>query len=239
VSRRAGLAAAAAVLLVWVGTAGLPPAVRLWTAALLGALPPLMILQARELVSLQPLPRQAAYVSSILSLWLLAGATAGVAAIGNIDASSLGLSSLPLGPFVLWSAGLTAAGLAIVAVFHLAGFRESDVTRQLIPESPTEKALFVGVSLTAGVCEEYIFRGFLIYALHAASGSAAVAVVVSSAAFGLVHAYQQPAGAIRAGILGALLALSLVAAGSIWPAVIAHAALDLLAGLLLARWLTR
>jgi uncharacterized protein len=198
-----------------------------------------MILQARELTALQPLPKRAAYASSILSLWVLAAVTALVSWGAGIDRSQLGLVAMPAGPLLVWTMGLVLAGVAVVAIFHAVGFRESDITRQLVPESPDEKAWFAGVSLTAGICEEFVFRGFLLYAIHTASGSLVLAVAVSSAAFGVIHAYQQGAGTLRAGILGAVLALPLAVAGSIWPAILAHAIIDLLAGLVFARWLTR
>jgi membrane protease YdiL (CAAX protease family) len=49
--------------------------------------------------------------------------------------------------------------------------------------------------------------------------------------FGLLHAYQGPLGMMRTALLGLLLAASLLLSGSIWPAITAHVALDLLGGL--------
>jgi membrane protease YdiL (CAAX protease family) len=57
--------------------------------------------------------------------------------------------------------------------------------------------------------------------------------------FGIMHAYQDVGGAARAAILGAVLAVPVVLTGSIVPAMVAHAAIDLTSGLLLARWLLR
>jgi membrane protease YdiL (CAAX protease family) len=66
-----------------------------------------------------------------------------------------------------------------------------------------------------------------------------MAVLVSSAAFGMMHSYQRASGALRAGALGALLAAPFLLTGSIYPSMAAHAAYDIVAGLLLADWLVR
>jgi membrane protease YdiL (CAAX protease family) len=66
-----------------------------------------------------------------------------------------------------------------------------------------------------------------------------LAVIVSSGAFGVAHAYQQPAGELRAALLGLVLAVPLLTTGSILPAIAAHIAIDLLSGLWLARYLLR
>lgn len=223
--------------LAWFSSAGLNPAPRAWLAFLLAGLPAMMLAQARLLRDAGPLPRMPAYVSSIISLWLLALVTVGVARIGGLRAVDLGIAGMPLQSALLWTGFMTLAGLAVVLLFHLAGFRESDVTRQLIPVTSTEKATFLGVSATAGICEELVFRGFMITALYAATRSVALAVILSSFAFGIVHAYQQPAGALRAGVLGAILAAPFIVTGSLLPSVLAHTLLDVIAGFWLARFL--
>jgi membrane protease YdiL (CAAX protease family) len=75
--------------------------------------------------------------------------------------------------------------------------------------------------------------------LYSATGSIAIALLLSSGAFGVAHAYQRPAGALRATLIGLVLAVPLVIDGSIVPAIIAHAAIDILSGLWLARYLLR
>ena len=86
------------------------------------------------------------------------------------------------------------------------------------------------MSITAGICEELVFRGFLIPAIGSAIGALGLAAVIAAAVFGLVHAYQGFGGAVRAALLGAMLSLPLLVAGSILPAVLAHAAIDVIGG---------
>jgi hypothetical protein len=46
------------------------------------------------------------------------------------------------------------------------------------------------VSLSAGFCEELVFRGYLQRQFHAATGNVVVAVALQAIVFGLVHTYQ-------------------------------------------------
>jgi membrane protease YdiL (CAAX protease family) len=239
VNRRAAVVVAVVAVAAWISSGELALAPRLWTVFLLAALPALMLLQAQQLRDMEPLPRIPAYVSSIAALWALLGVTLAAAFLGGMQPPDLGLIHTPVTALLFWSGAATAAGLLLVFAFHGAGFRESAVTRQLVPASPAERWLFLAVSATAGICEEIIFRGFLLSTLDTATGSTGAALLLSSAAFGLVHAYQQPAGALRAAMLGALLAVPVLLTGSVYPAIIAHTLIDIGAGLLLARYLIR
>lgn len=231
--------AAGATLLAWLQLGDLPTAARIWAVALLVPLPVLMIVQGRKLAEVAELPRTEAYISSIISLWLLAIATGAVALASGYDAATLGLVLLPAVNTVALAAVLTLAGIAVLFTFKFAGVKEPDIVRQLMPVTRRDRILFAGVSITAGVCEEIVFRGFLIYVLHTATGSMWLALLLSSGAFGIAHAYQQPVGALRAGLLGLILAAPLVLTGSLLPSIIAHALVDILSGLWLSRYLLR
>ena len=102
-----------------------------------------------------------------------------------------------------------------------------------MPRAPGEKGLFVLLSLAAGVGEELAFRAFALPALILVTGSVSGSVVLSSAAFGLLHGYQGWMGILRTGLMGLLLAVTFVLTGNLWPLVIAHAGLDLVSGLIL------
>ncbi|MEJ2009725.1 MAG: CPBP family intramembrane metalloprotease [Acidobacteriota bacterium] len=82
---------------------------------------------------------------------------------------------------------------------------------------------------TAGLCEEFLYRGFLLAEATAWFHSVAWGVVVSSAAFGFAHSYQGLNGMVRAGLLGALLAWPVVHTGSLYPSMAAHFAIDAVA----------
>jgi membrane protease YdiL (CAAX protease family) len=75
--------------------------------------------------------------------------------------------------------------------------------------------------------EELAFRIVLMRGIAFSLGDSrtafGIALIVQAIVFGLVHAYQGPAGIVGAGINGLIFGgLTLVARGSIWPAAIAH-----------------
>jgi membrane protease YdiL (CAAX protease family) len=175
----------------------------------------------------------------MVSLWLLTLATAAMTLMSGWGAAELLLAPVPPAPFLLWVAGLVAAALAVFVVGHLLGFREQPLTVHLLPVTVLEKAWFAALSLTAGITEELIFRGFLLTALITATGSVPLGVLLSAGVFGVLHGYQGAWGAARPAVLGVLFGISAVATGSVLPAMAAHAAVDLVSGLWLGRRLIR
>ncbi len=99
----------------------------------------------------------------------------------------------------------------------------------LLPRSQREYRYFLGLSLTAGIVEEVIYRGFAIWYL-AHFIPLWGAVVVSSMIFGLGHSYQGVAGMARTGLVGFGSGVLYVFTGSIWLSIIGHALMDILQG---------
>jgi membrane protease YdiL (CAAX protease family) len=64
------------------------------------------------------------------------------------------------------------------------------VVDSLLPQSPLEISLWIFLCLTAGFCEEIVFRGYLQKQFHALSGSIAIAVLLQGIVFGVAHGYQ-------------------------------------------------
>ena len=91
---------------------------------------------------------------------------------------------------------------------------------------------FFAISITAGIVEEIVYRGFVLWYL-AQFMPLWAAVVVSSVAFGLGHSYQGASGALRCGLIGLVFAIFYIVTGSIWLPIIAHAVLDILQGMML------
>ena len=61
----------------------------------------------------------------------------------------------------------------------------------------------------------------------------AAAAVVSTAVFGIMHAYQGSMGVARTTLMGGVLAWGFLASGSLWPPILAHVLIDVLAGIVL------
>lgn len=101
----------------------------------------------------------------------------------------------------------------------------------LLPRTPGEMRWFLGVSLTAGVCEELLFRGFLLWYLSELVATGA-AVVLASLLFGMAHAYQGTRGILQTGGVGLVLAGVVLLTGSVWVSIAIHAFIDVNSGLL-------
>jgi membrane protease YdiL (CAAX protease family) len=98
----------------------------------------------------------------------------------------------------------------------------------LLPYGRKERWLFASLSITAGICEEILFRGFLMFYLQEVFGSALwVAVAVSSVIFGVVHIYQGITQVLATGAFGAAMAVLYLFSGSLLLPIIVHALLDL------------
>lgn len=236
--RALGLLTLVATVGIWFTLGGLGWAARALTTFLLGPLPALMILQARLLDQLPTeAEREGVYFSSAFSIWTLAALAMMAASSSGLTRADLRIETLST-PLLLGGAGLTTlAGLVIMAIARLLHVPESPLVDYLIPRTSQEKIAFAGLSVSAGIAEELVFRSFLIAAVLRASGSLTVAVTVSVAAFAVTHAYQGVAGVLRVAILGLALTAPLLLTGSVFPAMIAHITLDLTAGLILADWL--
>jgi membrane protease YdiL (CAAX protease family) len=109
---------------------------------------------------------------------------------------------------------------------------------KLMPRGGAESVVFVALAATAGVCEEFIYRGFALSVLEgAAGGSAPFGIAASSALFAIAHLYQGRRGMAATFVAGVVFAVSRELSGSLAPAMVAHAAVDAAAGLLAGRLL--
>lgn len=99
----------------------------------------------------------------------------------------------------------------------------------LMPNTRVERAAWVALSLTAGICEETLFRGFLIRFLRDSAPGLplAAALLASSLMFGLAHLYQGLKGVVGATVGGIAFGLLFLLSGSLIACMALHALLDL------------
>ena len=84
------------------------------------------------------------------------------------------------------------------------------------------------LALSAGVCEEIVFRGFLLTRLRELTGRTVVPLLATSVAFGLVHVYVSGLLALWSGAFGLILGIVTLGSRNLFPAILAHVAWDLL-----------
>jgi membrane protease YdiL (CAAX protease family) len=95
----------------------------------------------------------------------------------------------------------------------------------LMPHTSAERRRFYRVAFTAGVCEEMLFRGFLLWYFAVWVG-VWPAAILSSIAFGLGHVYLGVKQIPNTAIIGMAMASLVILSGSLWPAMLLHAAID-------------
>lgn len=187
------------------------------------------------------------YAATIATEWLMVAVLAWSARRAGLTAADLGIGpilrdALGFGGGLSGMVGLVfllAAFVGLLAPIFLvranAAYRDRAVAalarvRPLLPARPGERRLFIALALTAGICEELLYRSFLFWYVWHLSGPFAhfeVLVLASAIGFGLAHVYQGKRGVIGATGLGFVFALIYAFTGSVLPSMILHAAVDL------------
>jgi membrane protease YdiL (CAAX protease family) len=98
-----------------------------------------------------------------------------------------------------------------------------------LPATWTERRWYAFLCITAGICEEVLFRGFLQHYLHAFpfSLNLTLALLISAAIFGLQHLYLGAHAAASTAVSGLLFGLMFVLTGNLLLPVVFHSAMDL------------
>ena len=175
--------------------------------------------------------RRWAYRSIILIEWWLAALYLILLRADGWSWSRLGLwvDAREWQSDLLWATGVTLAALAFGELcWRLArhrGWSGRDLVEALLPRSPQEKRLALGLAVTAGCCEELLYRGFLIPALDEFF-HVAVASGISVLLFALAHAPYGRLGLVSSLGGGILLAAAFLATGRLLAPVLAHIAYD-------------
>jgi uncharacterized protein len=179
------------------------------------------------------------YAATIAFQWLMLGVVAWRAFARGLPPAELGLTGRPSLQTILSGVlgGMVIGGLQWLNLRRMGRMEGAapDFMRKLasriLPHSLVELLAYLALAVTAGVCEEFLYRGFAIAALSRAGLSSWVVVLVSSVLFGLAHAYQGRAGVLGTSVLGILFAVARVMYGSLAPVMIWHTGVDIVAGI--------
>ena len=199
----------------------------------------------------EPLPsrtRLRIYWSLIVSQWTLVLLTVLLFAGAGRSLADIGQSLGPRPAQTLATAAVMLAAFALLSLFTTRQLRRaklSDLPRRMrragkiLPQSGAERAWFALVALTAGVCEEILYRGFLPWFVDAHLGVPGAGYVVAAIVFGLGHAYQGKDGMVVTAVLGLFFGSVAFFVRSLVPGQLLHVAIDLVNGIAVGATLER
>jgi membrane protease YdiL (CAAX protease family) len=102
----------------------------------------------------------------------------------------------------------------------------------LLPDTWPERAAWIVVSLSAGFCEEVVYRGYLQRQLAVLAGRTSVGILLQAALFGIAHGDQGPRATLRVAVYGLAFGALARWRRSLWPGIVCHAWTDFASGLL-------
>src|SRR5580704_4760988 len=171
------------------------------------------------------------YAWNILALWSLAGVCVWITRTNYLTLNDLGERPGNAHRVLLIS------GILIAIIVLLIGAQKKqkkkpnqerlnkslDRVRRMLPKTSTERAVWIVVSITAGVCEEVLYRGWLLSLFAATLGSVWLGLLVSSVIFGFAHTYQGRRAIFGTGVIGVFFGLIFIFSGSLIPGQVLHA----------------
>jgi uncharacterized protein len=182
--------------------------------------------------------RLSLYFSTIAFQWIAAAVAAWRAWAHGYTAAQLGLA-IP-GRFRL--SAVTTLGTTLIVVLQWLNLRRMGrsasplrgplqaLAERILPQSTKELIPFLALALTAGLCEEFLYRGFAMAVIGRTGLPVGVVILLSAILFGLAHLYQGRAGFVSTMVLGILFGISRAALGSLLPVIVWHVGVDVVAG---------
>jgi len=178
------------------------------------------------------------YASTIGFQWLAVAVVAWRAWVHGYTAEELGLTIHDKTKILVAS----LVGAATIAILQWLNLRRMGrlpakargplqaIAERILPQSTIELLPFLALAITAGLCEEFLYRGFAMAVLARLGSSAWVAVLLSSILFGLAHLYQGRGGFFTTLVIGTVFGAGRIAYDSLVPVIFWHSAVDLVAG---------
>lgn len=128
-----------------------------------------------------------------------------------------------LGAWLVW--------LAINSVWNKFWGADPSVSIYALPRRPLDVVLCVAVSISAGISEEFAFRGYLQRQFGALTGSRWLGLVLQAVVFGIAHAYEGMRAGMQIVVFGLLFGLVALWRKSLRAGMIGHTWADIMSGL--------
>jgi membrane protease YdiL (CAAX protease family) len=193
----------------------------------------------RKIAAGEPADRPRLYRETLILEWVFLAVLLAVFFGLSRDLSTLGFVSA--GGTGFWICAVLLAGGSIAMILSTKSVRQLSQSARdeqraafgdlghFLPQNDEDLVGFYRVSVTAGIVEEIVFRGFVLWYLSFFM-PLWPAVLVSSVVFGLAHSYQGLSGMIRVALIGLAFGALFVFSGSIWLPIVGHILVDVLQG---------
>jgi membrane protease YdiL (CAAX protease family) len=132
---------------------------------------------------------------------------------------------------------LIFSNITLAAVGHILKVGKNPAIREIAPHGRAEVIVYLLLSLTAGICEEIVFRGYLQKQLTAVTRSAVAGLLIQGIIFGMGHGYQGVKLVPVIALYGCLFGLLAQWRRSLRPGIIAHFLQDGIAGIVASHFL--
>jgi CAAX protease family protein len=99
----------------------------------------------------------------------------------------------------------------------------------MLPKVPVERALWAAFAVTAGICEEVVYRGYLLRQFRALTGSTLAALILQALCYSVIHLVLPIQILVGVAVLGLLLGGLAVWQKSLVPGMILHVGVALAA----------
>jgi membrane protease YdiL (CAAX protease family) len=128
--------------------------------------------------------------------------------------------------------GIWAAWVILqIAWTHWLGAEHAVSIQPLLPRRFSESVLWIGVSISAGICEEMVFRGYFQRQFAGFTHSRWIGLILQAGLFGIAHGYQGMEACVKIAIFGATYGMLAIWRRSLRPGMIAHAFSDVMSGI--------
>jgi membrane protease YdiL (CAAX protease family) len=129
---------------------------------------------------------------------------------------------------VIVLAGITT----LLRFFHLVHVQKAVIA--LAPQTIPQLLLWIALCCTAGLVEEFVFRGYLLQQFASIRGKLWIGIILSSLLFGAAHGYEGIGAMIAITIYGIMFCLLAIHRQSLRAGMIAHAWHDSITGVFIA-----
>jgi membrane protease YdiL (CAAX protease family) len=193
--------------------------------------------------------RLSLYGSTIFFQWLIVAIVAYRCLARTVSPEELGFAASDPWRIVWISLGLTGflCFNQVVGLRKIVSLPEGQrgslfaITEKIMPKTRLETWVYAALACTAGISEEFLYRGFVFTAFVRLVVNFAPpsipAAILSSAWFALAHIYQGRRGILTTCVVGLIFALVRIWSGSLVPVMAAHIGIDLVIGIYASRLL--